>query len=97
VAAKGAEIHESKGVIMNEMINPHIYKADYQYFKLPYRPKEYYAVFVAHGRFLKAGHAKPFRTATLAKEHAFRLLARWCRLYDAAIVALTAEPVQVPE
>lgn len=72
------------------MINPRTLEVGYKKDRAnPYAMKAYRAVV---GRPLR----KKYRTATEAHAQAARVFVRWCRLYDAAIVAM-ANPSPVQE
>jgi hypothetical protein len=70
------------------VINPHLFTAHYARIPNPKAPggKMYQAAFV--NRWLRRfAHKKQFRTAAGALAYANKLLPRWCKLYDAAVVA----------
>lgn len=68
---------------MSEMINPHQLRASYVRINDRTRgTHRYFAAFVMP-HFSKLARRQHFRTATDAEKYSRRLLARWCRLYDA--------------
>lgn len=72
------------------MQNPRLLEIGYKKDKLPFRMKTYRPVVgrIAHG---------VFRTATEAQHRAVEVYARWCRLYDAAILAMANPSPAVTE
>jgi hypothetical protein len=84
---------------MKEMINPRLFKPSYRKFAPMYRPKVYFSTLALQGNHYPLKTSKPFKRASDALDYSHKVLNRWCRLYDAAIVAMstpepTAEPVQ---
>lgn len=68
------------------MINPHLLQPSYGKVFNPKDPNgKYYCAVVGRQVSARASR-KTFKTATLAKAHAERLVIRWRRLYDAAII-----------
>jgi hypothetical protein len=66
------------------MMNPHLLEPKYKKFLSPqFAGGKVYAPFV--GRPTRA----VFRRASVAETYAQRIHARWCRLYDAAILAMS--------
>lgn len=68
------------------LTNPHQLKVASYRHQLPNHPKTYHPFVGRITRF------KSFKTATQALEYAMRLQQRWCRLYQAAILAMTETP-----
>lgn len=67
------------------MINPHVLQPSYGKVFNPKDPYgKYYCAVAGRQASAWASH-KTFKTATLAKAYAERLVIRWRRLYDAAI------------
>jgi hypothetical protein len=67
-----------------KLINPRMLEVGYRKEKAnPYAMKAYRA-------FVGRPMRKLFRTATDAQNYAARAFGRWCRLYDAALVAMTS-------
>ena len=68
------------------MINPHLLQPSYGKVFNPKDPNgKYYCAVVGRQVSARASR-KTFKTATLAKGYAERLVIRWRRLYDAAII-----------
>lgn len=69
-------------------INPHVLSAGYARASIVRAPggKLYLAMF-SNRVYRRMAHRKHFRTATGALGYARKFLARWCRLYDAALEA----------
>jgi len=78
---------------VKKLVNPRLIKPDYDKHVDPRQPgkKVYQAVI---GRPSRVGL---FKTATYALGYAQRVHARWCRLYDVAVLALSAVEVEAVE
>lgn len=73
------------------MQNPRLLEIGYKKDRLPFRMKTYRPVV---GRIARG----VFRTATEAQRRAVEVYARWCRLYDAAILEMAnPSPVSAEE
>lgn len=72
------------------MQNPRLLEVGYKKDKLPFRMKTYRPVV---GRIARG----VFRTASEAQHRAVEIFARWCRLYDAAVVAMSNPSPAVTE
>jgi len=82
---------------MKEMINPRLFKPASRKVKFMHRPKWYQSdlelqgvMYPLRGDYLINPDGK-FKTAGAAFRRAERVYARWCRLYDAAVVAMSAQ------
>ena len=78
------------------MINPHMLQPGYTKQFEPrfaggkyYRPRVQVSGRIFHTR-------RIFGRASQAQEYSERVISRWCRLYDAAVVAKVQEPATIP-
>jgi hypothetical protein len=79
---------------MTPMINPYQLRPSHQRLNNLRLPggKGYLAAFTVRNMTFFSRHV--FRTASAASEHAVKVVERWKPLYDAAIMAMMAEPTQ---
>ena len=74
------------------MINPHLFKPSYTSIKdIRTKRKVYAPAYSVHGRVFKSRTTRR-RTATEALTYSTHLIARWIRLYDAAVAAVAPLP-----
>ena len=74
---------------MNALINPRKFEVTVHKVRPMYRPKFYLAA-VRQGEKVRLLRCNTrFKTFTAAKTHAEQVYQRWCRLYEAAILALS--------
>lgn len=79
---------------MSEMVNPHLLEAKYKPWQAGrWERKKYLAILSGNG-YTRATR-REFVRASDAEFYARRALARWVRLYDAAVVAMP-QPVPSP-
>jgi hypothetical protein len=69
------------------MINPRFFKPSYRKFAPMHRPKTYFSTLALQNKYYAIKTSKAFKRAADALDYAHKFHNRWCRLYDAAIVA----------
>jgi hypothetical protein len=73
---------------MKEMINPRLFKPAVQKVRFMCRPKFYLAAVQLQGVLYLSKRGIHYKTHGAAEAYARRLLARWIRLYDAALLGM---------
>lgn len=81
---------------MADLINPRRIKTFHQRFDSRARGEKFYRTAFELGGYTKFS-ARKFKTATAALDYATRVILRWMRLYDAAVVEMTSASPVSPE
>lgn len=75
------------------MINPRLFRPDYQIVDFPDKPTVFYlAVLNLQGVKYPTRKIQQFKTAKKARRYALHVIQRWYRLYDAAVLQPAVEP-----
>jgi hypothetical protein len=74
---------------MKEMINPHLLEAKYKRWDIGRWHRQKYLAVLVSPDYTRATR-REFIRASDAHQYANRVRARWCRLYDAAILSVAA-------
>lgn len=74
---------------MTELINPRSFKVTVHKVRPMYLPKFYLAAVQIKDRVRLLRDNTRYKTRSAAAEHGNKVMERWCRLYDAAVLELS--------